>query len=131
MADRWIVERLGRAAGEVRRGIETYRFDESAKSLYRFIWHELCDWYVELSKEDLRGDNGADRQETSRAVLVSTLKEALKLLHPFMPFITEEIWDKLPGTNGSIMLESFPEERPEAGREAGMETVMARNRCGA
>ncbi len=109
MADEWILDRLSRAASEVRRGIETYRFDESAKSLYRFIWHELCDRYVEDSKEDLWGTNGIERQETSRAVLVSTLKEALKLLHPFMPFITEEIWDKLPGTNGSIMLQSFPE----------------------
>ena len=126
MADRWILSRLDLCTGEVRKGIDTYRFDEAAKSLYRFVWHELCDWYVELSKKDLWGDNGPERKNTSAGVLLRVLQETIKLLHPFMPFITEEIWSYLPGTTGdSVMKEPFPEVSKEGiKRETGMEIVM-------
>lgn len=126
MADKWILLRLDICIGEVREGIDTYRFDESGKSLYRFIWHELCDWYVELSKRDLRGDNGPVRKNASAGVLLHVLKDTIKLLHPFMPFITEELWSYLPGaTKDSVMKEAYPEasETPVE-RESGMETIM-------
>jgi valyl-tRNA synthetase len=110
MADRWILSRLDICIEETRKGIDTYRFDESGKSLYRFIWHELCDWFVELSKRDLWGDNGVERKTASASVLLHVLKETIKMLHPFMPFITEEIWSYLPGYAGeSVMKESYPE----------------------
>jgi valyl-tRNA synthetase len=126
MADRWIESRLDLCVVEVRKGIDTYRFDEAGKSLYRFIWHELCDWYVELSKRDLRGDNGSERKNTSAAVLLRVLRETVKMLHPFMPFITEELWSYLPGTTGdSVMKEPYPEPSKEGAKmERGMETVM-------
>jgi valyl-tRNA synthetase len=126
MADIWILSRLELCVSEVRNGIDTYRFDESGKSLYRFIWHELCDWYVELSKRDLWGDNGPARKNASAGVLLHVLKETIKLLHPFMPFITEELWSYLPGgSKGSVMKESYPEvSKAEAERETGMENVM-------
>ena len=123
MADRWIMARLSACAEETREGIESYRFDSSARALYRFVWHELCDWYVEFSKKDLRGDNGPERKEAAAAVLLAVLKDTLKLLHPFMPFITEEIWSKLPGAGGSLMREAYPEKSAVAGDDE-METVM-------
>ncbi len=128
MADLWIKARLNLCVKEVREGIDTYRFDASARSLYRFVWHELCDWYVELSKKDLYGDNGPERKQAAAGMLLHVLKETLKMLHPFMPFITEEIWDKLPATEASIMLQDYPVSsntgEADPAMESGMETVM-------
>jgi len=108
LADRWILTRLGQVSEEVSRAIEAYQFNEAAGHCYQFIWHELCDWYLEMAKQELYGDDGVSK-ETARAVVQEALMAALKLLHPFMPFVTEEIWQKLPGTDGSIMIASFPE----------------------
>jgi len=108
LADRWILTRLGQVSEEVSRAIEAYQFNEAAGHCYQFIWHELCDWYLEMAKQELYGDDGVSK-ETARAVVQEALMAALKLLHPFMPFVTEEIWQKLPGTDGSIMTASFPE----------------------
>ncbi|MBI5885463.1 MAG: valine--tRNA ligase [Deltaproteobacteria bacterium] len=117
MADKWILTRRSICVTEVSEAIETYRFDEAARSLYRFVWHEVCDWYVELSKLDLKGDNGPERKMTSATVLVAVLKDIMKMLHPFMPFITEEIYSSLPpfgkgesgGFAGSLMTAEFPQ----------------------
>ena len=108
LADRWILTRLGQVSAEVAQAIEAYQFNEAAGHCYQFIWHELCDWYLEMAKQELYGEDGVSK-ETARAVVQEALMVALKLLHPFMPFITEEIWQKLPGTDGSIMTASFPE----------------------
>ena len=108
LADRWILTRLGQVSVEVAQAIEAYQFNEAAGHCYQFIWHELCDWYLEMAKQELYGEDGVSK-ETARAVVQEALMVALKLLHPFMPFITEEIWQKLPGTDGSIMTASFPE----------------------
>ncbi|MEE9543162.1 MAG: valine--tRNA ligase [Thermodesulfobacteriota bacterium] len=126
MADRWILSRLDLCTAETRKGIDTYRFDESGKSLYRFVWHELCDWYVELSKRDLWGDNGPARKVASASVLLHVLKETIKLLHPFMPFITEEIWSYLPGYAGdSVMKEAYPDlSREGVDGDRRMEVVI-------
>ncbi len=108
MADRWIKNKRSACVGEVRAAIDGYEFDAGARALYRFIWHELCDWYVELIKDDLKGANGEARKIASEAVLIDMLKDALRMLHPFMPFITEEIFSTLPGASESLLKEEFP-----------------------
>ena len=113
-ADRWILCRLNEVAREVDDALSGYRFNEAASSLYRFTWSEFCDWYIELIKEDLyKGD--AARKTTAQYVLWTVLENLLRLLHPFMPFITEEIWQSLPGKRpvSSIMKASYPAPVPE------------------
>lgn len=95
LADRWILSRLSDVCVEVNKSLEEYRFNDSAGILYQFIWHELCDWYVELIKPELYGDNEESKKNSLRT-LVHVFEVALALLHPFMPFITEEIWQQLP-----------------------------------
>jgi len=111
LADRWIVSRLNTVTRDVQASLEEYRFNDAASALYQFIWHEYCDWYVELSKPSLK-DEEPLRKKATQTTLVMTLETALRLLHPIMPFITEEIWQKLPGMaraeHGSIMTASFP-----------------------
>jgi valyl-tRNA synthetase len=127
-ADRWILCRLNEVAGEVDDALSGYRFNEAASSLYRFTWSEFCDWYIELIKEDLyKGD--AARKTTAQYVLWTVLENLLRLLHPFMPFITEEIWQSLPGIRpvSSIMKASYPAPVPEWQYTEGaqeMELVM-------
>jgi valyl-tRNA synthetase len=94
------------------------------------VWHEACDWYVELIKPDLKGDNGALRKATATTVLVNIMKDALRLIHPFMPFITEEIYSKLPGDGLSILEGRYPENpvsypQDAAGMELAMEVIRA------
>ncbi|HEY6871476.1 MAG TPA: valine--tRNA ligase [Geobacteraceae bacterium] len=108
--DKWILYRLNEAARETNGALADYRFNEGAMGLYQFTWSEFCDWYIELAKNDLYGDD-QDRRRTVQYVLWHTLEHLLRLLHPFMPFITEEIWQALPGTKPapSIMLAAFPQ----------------------
>jgi len=108
-ADRWILTRFKDAASQVQTTLEEYRFNDAASVLYAFTWHSVCDWYIELSKDDLYGDNPAAKQR-AQAVLYTVLEQLLRLLHPFMPFVTEEIWQALPGQRpcASIMLADFP-----------------------
>jgi valyl-tRNA synthetase len=89
--NKWALGELARAAREVTAGIEAYRFNEAAAAVYRFIWNSFCDWYLELAKSTLQGEDGAEKNET-RAAVAFVLEGATKLLHPFMPFITEELW---------------------------------------
>jgi valyl-tRNA synthetase len=111
LADRWILSRLGRVIEGTRAALEAFDLSEAASLLYQFLWHELCDWYIELAKAPLYGTE-AGPKDTTRAVLVFCLDHILRLLHPFMPFITEEIWQKLPFARPteSIMLASYPAE---------------------
>jgi len=113
-ADRWILFRLNETAGEVDEALTAYRFNDAAAALYRFTWSEFCDWYIELVKDDLyKGDSR--RQVTARYVLWLVLEHLLRLLHPFMPFITEEIWQTLAGKKSapSIMLADYPQRKQE------------------
>ncbi len=128
-ADKWILHRLNETIRETDQAISEYRFNEAAMGLYQFTWSEFCDWYLELSKRDLYGGD-PERKGVARYVLWYTLDHLLRLLHPFMPFITEEIWQALPGvkTVPSIMLADYPEachyrEHPEAAGR--MERIMA------
>ncbi len=105
--ERWIIARLCQVIKGVTDAIENYRFNEAASLCYQFVWHEFCDWYVEMSKWYLYGDD-ISRKRVSQSVLLQVLSAILRLLHPFMPFVTEEIWQKLPGTKESIMISMFP-----------------------
>jgi len=127
LADRWILSRVNRTIAEVREGLDRYKFNEAASSIYQFLWHEFCDWYIELIKPILYSEKDPARRWMAQDVLVRVMDISLRLLHPFMPFITEEIWQSLPGNEGSIMVAEFPkfkesEIRPR--EEAEMEMVM-------
>jgi valyl-tRNA synthetase len=95
LADKWILSRLSTVCSEVDKSLEEYRFNDAASILYQFIWHELCDWYVEMIKPELYGNN-ENSKKTATSTLTHVFEVALGLLHPFMPFITEEIWQHLP-----------------------------------
>ena len=109
-ADQWILERFARTAGEVNQAFTDYKFNEAAGLLYTFTWHEFCDWYVELSKDPLYGEDPQARR-AAQAVLFHVLEGLLRLLHPILPFVTEEIWQALPGQRqvASIMQAAYPE----------------------
>jgi len=104
---RWILSRLSATTAEVTRTLDEYRFNDAASALYQFVWHEFCDWYLEWIKSDLYGDD-AQPKLAARRVLFAVLEALLKLLHPMIPFVTEEIWSVLPGERTSIMTEAFP-----------------------
>ncbi len=113
LADRWIVSKLQETEAEVARAVDNYRFDLASQALYEFIWNEYCDWYLELSKPVLWDDAARDEAKRgTRRTLIKVLETSLRLLHPFMPFITEEIWQRvspIAGASGdTIMLQPYP-----------------------
>jgi valyl-tRNA synthetase len=120
----WALGELARAAREVTAGIEAYKFNEAAGAAYRFVWNSFCDWYLELAKPVLQGADGPEKDET-RAAVAFVLEGALKLLHPFMPFITEELWgaDAKSPSRGVLALAPWPEvdgfDNPQAEAEIG------------
>ncbi len=119
LADRWVRSRVSEVTAALDRSLTEYKFYEAADLLYHFIWHEFCDWYIEFAKVGLREGNA-----TTAAVLADTLDRILRLLHPFMPFITEEIWQHLPGAGKSIVVAPFPKPEP-AWNDAAAEKAMA------
>jgi valyl-tRNA synthetase len=124
LASRWILSRLAYTVGEVNSALEEYRFNDASSAVYQFTWHEFCDWYIEMSKTEV-GDPGL--AEIVRYCLLYTLETVLRLLHPFMPFLTEEIWQSLPleKRRESISISRFPEDLPrEMGAEEEMGFVM-------
>ena len=110
LPDRWIRSRLNQVIRGVEKSLEDYKFNEASHILYQFIWHEFCDWYLELIKPSLYQDEDLTRKRLTQGTLLEVLEASLKLLHPFMPFITEEIWQQLPleREDGSIMIARFP-----------------------
>jgi valyl-tRNA synthetase len=127
LPDRWILSRLSRVTQAVAEALESYRFNDAAADLYNFVWHEFCDWYLEAIKPTLYEKEGAPKKKTTLGVLWRLMHDILILLHPFMPFVTEEIWHKLPGTRGSIMKAKFPADRnkgAEIGSDKNAESNM-------
>jgi valyl-tRNA synthetase len=110
LPDRWILGRLNQTVRNVRQSLEDYKFNEASHALYQFIWHQFCDWYLELIKPYLYQDEDQGRKAHTQETLLRVLDATLRLLHPFMPFITEEVWQQLPMEKGvdSIMLAGFP-----------------------
>ena len=127
LAARWIQSRLQAAIADVRAHLKSYRFNDATAGVYQFLWSEFCDWYLEIAKLDLyRAEDPARRLATQHA-LVTTLEATLRLLHPFMPFITEELWQRLPHTGDSIMIAAYPKparKLVDAAAERDMATLM-------
>ena len=111
-ADRWMFSRLNRTIQETTTALEQYRFDHAAGYLYQFIWHEYCDWYLELVKPALQ-DKASTEARRTRTTLIESFEIIMRLLHPFMPFLTEEIWQALPheSAQDSIMIRPFPTQQ--------------------
>jgi valyl-tRNA synthetase len=125
LADKWILSRLNNTIKKVTEEIDQYQFGEAAHALYDFIWSEFCDWYIEIAKIRLYGQDDKAKL-TVQAVLLTALEGILKLLHPFMPFITEEIWSRI-NTDGSLMLQAWPKPNEKAidtKAEAEMDAMM-------
>ncbi len=123
VTDRWILSRLQKTAFQANNALDKFRFNDLANILYSFTWNEFCDWYIEFQKTRLQ----SSEKEDSLAVLVYVLDKLLKLLHPIMPFVTEEIYQKLPGHGESIMVEEYPtrdEKFLDETAEAEMKLVM-------
>jgi len=132
LADRWILSRLNLKAGETTGLMERYDLGEAAKGLYEFIWDEFCDWYIELAKPRLGKSADPKEKRIAQNVLRDVLINILRLLHPFMPFITEEIYQNLPGHQESIMLDIWPvkdEKQISPDALEGMQAVMAVTRA--
>ncbi|HEY7510913.1 MAG TPA: valine--tRNA ligase [Vicinamibacteria bacterium] len=118
---RWILSRLQAVAAEVNAALGEFRFDQAANALYHFVWDELCDWYIEIAKTYLADPAQAP---VARAVLLEALETTLRLLHPILPFVTEEIWQRLPHEGPSVMVAPFPTPDP-AKADAEAEREMA------
>jgi len=121
--DRWIISRLHKTAQRVNESLNTYQFHDSVQTLYHFFWDDFCDWYIELSKAEITAEEPSERRTEARSRLLTVLEQALRLLHPFMPYITEELWQRLPGdkplhpaysgASSTIMLTAYPTSSTE------------------
>jgi valyl-tRNA synthetase len=108
LADRWILSRFANAVKDVTRNLKTYRFNEAANALYHFTWNEYCDWYLEMAKPRWAETADADDRRTARWVAWKVLDGILRMLHPFMPFVSEEIWQALPHDGEWLATASWP-----------------------
>ena len=111
LPDRWVLSKLNTLTGEVRENLDKYELGIAAQKIYDFIWDTFCDWYIELAKSRLNGDDSAAKEGAER-VLLFTLTQILKLLHPFMPYITEEIYQALPHESEALIIAPFPKYDP-------------------
>jgi valyl-tRNA synthetase len=137
--DRWIVSRLNKTARDVAKAVEAYQFHEAVYALYHFFWDDFCDWYIELSKSDVTAAEPSPERDAARGRVLTVLERALRLLHPFMPFITEELWQRLPGVGKeslhpayraasvtpTVMLTKFPQANPALIDERAEEEMRA------
>ena len=125
VADRWILTRLNETIAKVTELFDHFEFGEAGRQLYNFIWDDFCDWYIEMSKEVLYGDDAVSKQ-TTQSILVHTLDQILRLLHPIMPFVTEKIWQHIPHQGTSLVVADYPVVHPEFNDETaskGMEVL--------
>ncbi|MGH7429679.1 MAG: class I tRNA ligase family protein, partial [Candidatus Methylomirabilaceae bacterium] len=112
LADRWLLSRLQGLIEAVTEGLEAYRFNEAASALYQFLWHEYCDWYLEIVKARLNSGEAEEQQRAGVTLLLHGLETSLRLLHPFMPFITEEIWQRVSHRGTRLMVTDWPKADP-------------------
>jgi valyl-tRNA synthetase len=110
--DRWILSRLNRTTRDVREALRSYQFHEAVQTLYHFFWDDFCDWYIELTKADVTSEEATPQRTLARSRLLTVLEQALRLLHPFMPYITEELWQQLPGTGKHLLHSAYQEAEP-------------------
>ncbi len=128
VSSRWIRSRLAAAIDDVREAMDAYRFNDVASRLYQFTWHEFCDWYIEISKIEI--DAGGEGADEARRMLVAVLEQLLRLIHPVIPFVTEEIWQSLPTkgrAEGMLMAAQYPTAQPDwrdTAADAEMETLI-------
>ncbi|MGK0604889.1 valine--tRNA ligase [Enterococcus gilvus] len=125
VADRWILTRLNETIEKVTSLFDQFEFGEAGRQLYNFMWDDFCDWYIEMSKEILYGED-EEAKQTTKSILVYVLDQTLRLLHPIMPFVTEEIWAKIPHTGESLVVAEYPVVHPENNDETaakGMEVL--------
>ncbi len=133
--DRWIVSRLNKTARDLNAAINAYQFHEAVQTLYHFFWDDFCDWYIELAKAEVTAEQESAARAEARTRLLTVLEQALRLLHPFMPYITEELWQRLPGekqlhaayagAGPTVMLTAFPEGAAELINEAAESEMQA------
>ena len=126
MEDKWILSKLNRVIPEITENMDKYELGVAAQKVYDFIWDDYCDWYIELTKSRLQGED-QQAKENAQKVLCYVLTDILKLLHPFMPFLTEEIWQALPHDGDFLMLQKWPEHHVELDfpqEEKAMELIM-------
>lgn len=126
VADRWILTKLNETIQSVTELTDKYEMGEAGRHLYRFIWDDFCDWYIEMSKEILFGED-EEAKQTTRSILTHVLDQVLRLLHPIMPFVTEEIWENIPHEGSSLVIAEYPIVRPElsdAAATKGMEVLV-------
>jgi valyl-tRNA synthetase len=142
IADRWIISRLNKTALNVNRALETYQFHEAVQLLYHFFWDDFCDWYIELVKDEITSEVPSVGRDAARSRIITIIEQSLRLLHPFMPFLTEELWQKLPevskdlhnaaykNAEQTIMLADYPkgdakliDERAETEMQAVIELI--------
>lgn len=139
IADRWIISRLNKTALNVNQALETYQFHEAVQLLYHFFWDDFCDWYIELVKDEITSDRINTTRDAARSRIITIIEQSLRLLHPFMPYLTEELWQKLPGVSAAlhnpayksaeatIMLTEYPKGDPnliDRRAEAEMQAVI-------
>ncbi len=110
--DRWILSRLNKTSQTVRNALADYEFHEAVQTLYHFFWDDFCDWYIELSKADVTAEEDTPQRASARTTLLSVLEQALRLLHPFMPYITEDLWLRLPGADQSLLHPAYVGAEP-------------------
>jgi valyl-tRNA synthetase len=142
LPDRWIISKLNRTATDVNKALDKYEFHAAVSLLYHFFWDDFCDWYIELVKDEITSEHVNTARDAARARILTILEQALRLLHPFMPYLTEELWQKLPGVSSdlhnaayksaaqTIMLADYPvgdqsmiDERAEAEMQAVIELI--------
>ncbi len=126
LADKWILSRLNSTVREVTRLFEDFEFGEAGRALYNFIWNDLCDWYIEMAKEDFYGKDRSLKHNTQN-ILCYVLDQTLRLLHPIMPFVTEEIWLAMPHDGTSLVTAAYPQEHTEFENkeaEKGMDNLI-------
>lgn len=142
IADKWIISRLNKTALNLHKALETYQFHEAVQLLYHFFWDDFCDWYIELVKDEITSEEQGDSRDAARSRIITIIEQSLRLLHPFMPFLTEELWQKLPNTGAdlhndayksaeqTIMLTDFPkgevdliDEKAETEMQAVIELI--------